>query len=298
MRLVVIDFAGTLSLKTVLFGREESLAAELKKSGIAGLGIGSPGLFWEKIILPGWEEGSLTGRGCAAVIAERLFAFTRASGNPAPPAAIHAAAGSFTRSYFTHSPIEHAWRETLTRLAAAPDALTLIATDHYAEASAHIRGLLSRWDIDARPLLPPASGEGSAAPAEAFALPEAAAGKAARVFVANSADLGARKADAAFWETVKAGLEKELSGHIRLSAVRVADDFGFNETAGDSYGGMFKAFSRRGETAARIKNAFGIRPGVFSYFLPPRALASGGRGPRQTYGGLVRRAAAFLEETL
>jgi hypothetical protein len=277
MRLVVIDFAGTLSLRTVLFGREESLAAELKKSGIADLGAGSPALFWEKVILPGWEEGSLTARGYAAVLAERLTACTQSGGASALPAAIHAAALSFVQAYFTHSPIENVWRETLTRLAAAPDALTLIATDHYAEATAHILGLLSRWEIAAR------------------ALSLSAAAKTTRVFVANSADLGARKASSAFWEAARAGLEKAFPGRGAFTSIRVADDFGFNENAADSYGGMYKAFFRRRETSAHIKNVFGIRPGVFSFFLPQETRCAGGEALRQSYEGLVRRAAAFLE---
>jgi hypothetical protein len=277
MRLVVIDFAGTLSLRTVLFGREESLAAELKKSGIADLGAGSPALFWEKIILPGWKEGSLSARGYAAVLAERLAVFTLERGAPAPPPAIHAAALSFVQAYFSHSPIEHVWRKTLTRFAAAPDCLTLIATDHYAEATAHIIGLLSRWGIASRALSP------------------SAAGKAARVFVANSADLGACKAASAFWEAAKAGLEKAFPGRSAFRSIRVADDFGFNENAADSYGGMYRAFSRRGEVSAYIKNVFGVRPAVFSFFLPQEARCAGGEVLRQSYESLVRRAAAFLE---
>ncbi|MDR1931479.1 MAG: hypothetical protein LBQ57_01525 [Spirochaetales bacterium] len=281
IKLLVIDFAGTLSLETLLFGQDENLAAELECSGLAALGV-SPGIFWKELVLPGWEEGSLTARGYTAVLAEHLCVFAQNRGTPAPEAVIHAAASSFAESYFTHSPVENAWKETLTRLAAAPGAITLIATDHYAEATAHIRGLLSAWNISSRPLL-------SAAETAVRPTP---------FIIANSADLGAHKAAAAFWKTVKASLEKSFcrGGCFQeiFSAIYIVDDFGFNENAADAYGGQEKALRRREKTAARVKDVLGPEPEVFSFFLEGRARAAGGKILRETYNAMVCRASEFL----
>jgi hypothetical protein len=277
--LVIIDFAGTLSLETVLFGRDENLAAELARSGLTRLGADSPEIFWNELVLPCWAEGSLTARGYEAVLAERLKKFTNSRGRPAPEAAIHAAARSFTQSYFTRSLIEPAWKETLTRLAAAKDALTLIATDHYAEATDCIRGQLSRWNIAARPLLSgPQTGEQTAAPAEA-----------APCIIANSAGIGAHKADAVFWKTVKAALENSL--REPFASLCVVDDFGFNENAADDYGGREKALLRREKTAAHIQEAFGREPRVFSFFLEGE---QDGDDMRRNYEALVLRASEFI----
>ncbi|MDR1626152.1 MAG: hypothetical protein LBT33_06385 [Spirochaetia bacterium] len=269
MKLLVFDFAGTLSLETILFARDGNLEKELARSGLAGLGVRSAGLFWDGLVLPGWEEGSLTARGYAAVLAEKLRAFARSRGIPAPEEAARAAAGAFARAYFAASPISGVWKKPLTALAAAPDCLTLIATDHYAEAGPHIQNLLAAWGI------------------KALVLPHAAPSGTDRPFlIANSADIGAHKAQVPFWRSVRAALAEPLP-----EAIRLVDDFGFNENPSGGYGGESKARAREGLTQAALRAAFGLAPGVFPFFLENPC---GEEGPlRQSFEKLARKAARY-----
>ena len=272
MKLLILDFSGTLSLDAVLFGRKERLAAELEKSGIADLGAGDPEVFWKEIILPGWEEGSLTEKGYAAVLSACLCAFTQKNGIAATEPAIHAAARAFSAAYFAASPIEEAWKIPLTRLAADQDVFVLIATDHYAEVVPHISGCLERWGINAVP---------------APSMENAIGG----FRIAASAALGAYKADAVFWRAAKADLEKSQPRRA-FTSIRLVDDFGCNENAASEYGG--KSRVRREKTAAAIEEVFGLSPEVFSFFLEPEILSAAGLPLRRAYAALVREAAAFL----
>jgi hypothetical protein len=233
--------------------------------------VDRPEVFWNELVLPGWEEGSLTARGYTSVLAECLRLFTENRGTPAPEAVIHAAAHSLAESYFNHSPIENAWKNILLRLAAAPGAFSIIATDHYAETTDHIRGLLAAWNIAARSVSRPAGESGNP------------------FIIANSADLGAHKNTAAFWKTVRSAL-----GDCPQPFVYLIDDFGFNENSGDAYGGREKALCRREKTAACVKEVFGCEPEVFSFFLDEKARAAGGKVLRKTHEILVRRASAFI----
>jgi hypothetical protein len=272
MKLLILDFAGTLSLETVLFGRRGNLEKELAKSGLAGLGVRGAGLFWNELVLPGWEEGSRTARGYAAVLAERLRVFTRARGIPAPEKTIRAAARAFARAYFEASPISGVWKKTLTALAAAPDSLTLIATDHYADAGRRIQSLLAAWGIEALvlPQTPPPA-------------------KGGRPFlIANSADFGAHKAEAPFWQAVRAALGRDFS------CIRLVDDFGFNENTAGAYGGPAKARARQERTGAAILAAFGLAPGVFPFFLENPAQEDEA-ALRRAFEGLARQAQSYIE---
>jgi hypothetical protein len=283
MKLVILDFAGTLSLETVLFGRDGNLEQELEKSGLARLGVSGAELFWNELVLPGWDEGSRTGRGYAAVLAEQLHVFTRGRGISAPEESLRAAAAAFAKAYFDASLIGGAWKKPLTALAAAPDTLTLIATDHYAEAGSRIQNLLAAWDIEALPL------------SDAASAGKEGGGPCRRPFlIANSADLGARKAEAPFWQAVRAALERILRLPAGAPAsIRFVDDFAFNENASDAYGGESQARARREITEALICAAFGLRPGVFPFFLeiPDRENEA---ACRRAFEELVRKAHLFI----
>jgi hypothetical protein len=280
MKLVVFDFAGTLSLETVLFGKDGNLERELARSGLARFGIDSAELFWNELVIPGWEEGSRTARGYEAVLAERLRVFTRSRGIPAPEESIRAAARGFAGAYFAASPISGAWRKPLNDLAAAPDTRVIIATDHYAEAGPHIQSGLSAWGITARGLLeaPPAGGED---------------GRLC-FLIANSADLGAGKAETAFWKTVRAGLERILSRPPAkaFTSICLIDDFGFNEEARSAYGGEVKARARCASTRAAMHAALGLEPGVFPFFLEN----TNGEDGWTAFEILVRRAEQFIKD--
>jgi hypothetical protein len=292
MKLVILDFSGVLSLDTVLFGREDNLAAELSRSGLAGLGAGAPETFWSELVLPAWEEGSLTARGYKKVLTERLRDFLKSRGRFVPDGPLREAVSAFVWSYFRHSPIDSVWGDIFARLAAAGDNFTLIATDNYAEATANIMARLAAWGFSSRSL----GGAAVSAPENReipFIWPRIEKGSGGCFFAANSADIGFYKADARFWETVRASLKK-IFPRDSWASIRLVDDFGFNENAADAYGGMFKAFARREKTTASIEKVFGVRPEAFSFFIAPEAQDSGGAVLREKYKILAGRAAAFI----
>jgi hypothetical protein len=279
MKLVILDFAGTLSLETVLFGRDGNLETELEKSGLSRLGVSGAGLFWNELVLPGWEEGSRTARGYKAVLAEKLRVFSRSRGISAPEDAVYAAAAGFVEAYFRASPISAAWRQPLRDLAAAPDVFTLIATDHYAEAAAHIQSLLASWGLNARP-----------ARAACFSTEDRRS-----FLIACSADLGAHKAEPAFWISVREVLERIFFKPLpeAFTSIKIVDDFGFNENASDDYGGGAKALARRDSTEAAIHAACGLIPGVFPFFLE-NPNQEDGAARQRSFEDLVRKAELFI----
>ncbi|MDX1688832.1 MAG: hypothetical protein R3248_12695, partial [Candidatus Promineifilaceae bacterium] len=132
--LVVLDFSGTLSLGAVLFGREANLTAELKKASLWAAGLNHPDLFWN-VVGSTWEKGSTTGAGYKQLLYESIR--RRADGTTGDKA-LRATVSRFVDAYFEHSTIADEWTPLLRELAARPAAVTVIATDHYAEATAHI----------------------------------------------------------------------------------------------------------------------------------------------------------------
>ena len=233
-KLVIFDYSGTLSLEAPRFGRSENLVRALEESGLAALGVSTPEVFWEEIVNPTWIEGSTTAIGYTRVMAERIAALRLAP--DAPQSEIEAATSRFVATYLAASRIDPHWRPILARLSEHPAAITVIATDHYAEATGKIIDYLDSWGIPAGKI---GKDEDSLSPA------------AATFFVANSADLGVWKADRRFWEILKSQLP--------LAAVRrilLIDDFGFNEESGDSYGGRAKVMARQEKTIANLGETF------------------------------------------
>ena len=207
-KLIIFDYSGTLSLEAPLFGRTENLVQALADSGLADLGIATPEIFWERIVQPTWEEGSTTGIGYKRLLTERIAALETVPG--VARTEITAAASRFVDAYLRHSRIDSRWEDLLARLDAEPSVLAVVATDHYAEATAAIAENL-------RSLAP-------------------------RIYVANSADLGVHKEDRRFWEKLKSLLP--------LTAVRrvlLIDDFGTNEAPEDDYAGQAKALDPAGK---------------------------------------------------
>ncbi len=233
-KLVIFDYSGTLSLEAPRFGRSENLVRVLEESGLDALGISNPEVFWEKIANPTWIKGSTTAIGYTRVMAERIAALRLAP--DAPQSEIEAATSRFVATYLAASRIDPHWRPVLARLGEHPAAITVVATDHYAEATEKIVDYLDSWGIPA----------GKIGKDEGFSSPSAT-----HFFLANSADLGVWKADRRFWEILKS--------RLRLAAVRrvlLIDDFGFNEEAGDSYGGRAKVLARQEKTIANIGETF------------------------------------------
>jgi len=227
-RLIILDYSGTLSLLAPRFAQPERLARELAASGLGALGISTPEVFWERIVNPTWVEGSTTQRGYAKVMTERIIALGMAPATPRET--IATAAGRFVDRYLAHSSIDLRWRPILARLAEDRSAVTVIATDHYAEATAAIGRFLAQLNV--------------------------------ALFVANSADLGAWKGERRFWEALRNRLP--LAEVRRVLAV---DDFGLHEEKGDRYSGRKQALSRQQRTIAMLAEVFGAEVESIPFFL-------------------------------
>ena len=270
-KMVIFDYSGVLSLEAPRFGRPENLARALEKSGLAALGVSTPEIFWGNIVNPTWIEGSTTAIGYTRVMAERIAALGLAS--DAPISEIEAVASCFVAAYLASSRIDPHWRPSLSRLSEHPDAVTVVATDHYAEATGKITGYLNSWGIPGRKI--ERGEESPSLPASGF-------------FVANSADLGVWKADRRFWEILKTRLP--------FSAVRrilLIDDFGVNEEAGDSYGMRAKVLARQEKTIANLKETFQAVVEVVPFYLPKAVRESDDAG-----AGLIAETAALIDEFL
>jgi FMN phosphatase YigB (HAD superfamily) len=160
-------------------------------------------------------------------------------------AEIERAAARFVTLYLDHSRIDPAWRPLLEKLNSDRDAVVVIATDHYAEATKMIIDCLEEWGIKALNAKHVSGRSGSSA-----------------VSVANSSDSGCLKTDRRFWETLKEKLPVD-----RFESVFVVDDFGFNEAAEDDYGESARVTERRRETEALLRDVFQTKIEVIPFFL-------------------------------
>lgn len=267
-KVVIFDWSGTLSPEAVRFAENENLKRELERSGLASLGIVTPETFWNEIVNPTWEEGSTTSVGYTEMIVRRI----RAAFSPAvPDDRIRASAARFVDSYLTHSPLDGRWRPVLQQLGKNPSVVTIIATDHYAEATGYLLQFFAGMNIPAVPL-------------------EDASGSTPPFIVANSADLGIHKADRAFWETIRHSLGLEA-----VRRVLIVDDFGFNEVTGDSYGERRKVEERKRATLALLEGVFGV-PASCVPFMWERT--SDPETSDKALGDLITGASVEIEEFL
>jgi hypothetical protein len=267
--LVVLDFSGTLSLDATAFAASDRIAVELRRSGLWDLGIDDPELFWQQLITPTWQEGSTTDRGYVAVMAAAASQALRARGRDAAPDAVRRRVQAFADRYFACSTIAPQWAGCLRALAGRDDAATVVATDHYAEATDHIVAELARLGVDGVPV---------------DALTGGASGA---VVVANSADLGCHKASADYWRAVRRALAP-----VTVARVAVVDDFGANESPSDAYADTARVHRRRAATNEVLTAVFGVVPDIHPFVLPGPA-ASG-----DDLGALVARAERFTMNVL
>lgn len=270
-KLILLDYSGTLSLQAVLFGRGDSLQSALDQSGLAFLGI-TPSRLWEKIVHPTWEEGSTTPVGYRQILLRCLLhdaggASSSAGSGFVPD--LGRAAEAFVDSYLAASRMEDPWRPLLRKLADQPGLCTVIATDHYAEATPAILRYLADWEIPA------------VSAKEAFG-PE----PPAALIVANSADLGGHKDSPCFWQSLKSGL-----GLDALKDILLIDDFGLNEHSGDAYGDRNRVERRQEETARLLREIFSVEARIFRFFLER------GKG-LPDYEQLMRRVECLVEQFL
>jgi hypothetical protein len=230
-KLIIFDYSGTLSLGAVLFGRYDNLMNELKRCGLTDMGVSGPEVFWEEIVMPTWMKGSTTGAGYKEVMKERIREITSGT---ISESVLAEAISSFVDSYLEHSGIDQRWGRILETIQNHREILTVIATDHYAEATGSIISHCDRLRIKASPVKNISSdvGEGLCA-------------------VANSADIGCHKSDIEFWKTLKSDLKLR-----KLRRILIIDDFGFNEQEADDYGSLQKVEARKSETIGHLKDIF------------------------------------------
>lgn len=227
--LVVLDFSGTLSVAAARFSAPERLSAELERCGLAALGIDTPEVFWARLVNPTWRRGSMTRTGYVTVLTAAALDLLGERGQAADAKVVRDSVRRFADRYFAASTIAASWTPWLLRLVAQPDAVVMVATDHYAEATGHIIDQIA------------ANGLTAAAMANATRAP------AAQIVVANSADVGHHKTDRGFWDVVA-----QVVGAV--DRVVVIDDFGANEQDADAYG-MQEQVTRRRLTTTELLSA-------------------------------------------
>jgi len=243
--LIIFDFSGTLSLRSVEFGKSENLLPVLESSGLVKLGVASEAFFWDEIVYPTWVEGSTTGRGYLGVLVDRIRDLELyALDDPHPDKTIQAAVSYLLDRYFDQCRIDLRWRTLLQDLNEDPAVQVVVATDHYAEATPMISGRLKDWHIDA------------------VTLSQVVPGTRNPFIIANSSDMGCHKADIRFWQLISDKLS--LAGPYRVLLI---DDFGGNEDSSDPYGNPERVLIRRKETDRVLRNVFGDRVEIHSFIV-------------------------------
>ncbi|HSJ45223.1 MAG TPA: hypothetical protein VK923_11135 [Euzebyales bacterium] len=243
--LAVLDFSGTLSLGAARFAAQARLSDELRRSGLANLGIASPEVFWDALVVPTWSRGSTTTEGYVTVLSAAAVTHLREGDTAVDDATVRNAVQRFADRYFAASTIDDAWRPCLHRLVDLPRTAVVVATDHYAEATAHIVGQLAHLDVDAVAVRPDTPGSHADPPAR----PSDAPSQERAVLVANSADVGCHKRSSAFWSPVV-----DIVG--TRDRVAVIDDFGANEAEADAYAHDARVQRRRQATTSLLADVF------------------------------------------
>jgi hypothetical protein len=158
----------------------------------------------------------------------------------------------FADRYLAASTIAPAWRPWLRRLTAQAGTAVVVATDHYAEATAWIVEELAGAGVPAvavgTPDAPGSAANGGA-PGSAANRGAAAAAVGGPVLVANSADVGHHKQAQPFWDVV-AGVVGPVAH------VAVVDDFGAAEAGKDAYADHERVARRREATVALLAQVF------------------------------------------
>ncbi len=245
--LVIFDYSGTLSVQATRFARTGHLERQLAECGLADFGIDRADIFWNEIVSPSWEEGSTTGKGYITLMAERIGKrMPRETGSTPSKKAIREAAALFVRRYLAYSTIDPDWAPLLKWLSASPDILTLIATDHYAEATNAIITHLKNWKLEGMALRNMMGKDR----------------QTGNLIIANSADLGAHKADRAFWEILGTSLPLN-----RIHRVLFIDDFGAHEQTGDTYGVADRIALRRERTVKLLGSTFHLPIDVIDFTI-------------------------------
>ncbi len=253
--ITVFDYSGTLSLEAVAFAKDDVLERQLRLSGLAEFGVVSPDTFWNSVVAPTWEEGSRTPIGYRRLMVEKISEKWTVRRKEASLDALDKAAGIFVGQYFSHSEIDPAWHLLLRELYDHPLITTIVATDHYAEATEAIKGQFQDMQM------------------KAVSLPVEAAAAESRncFFIANSADLGCHKDEEEFWVLVR-----EQTSWTPGDCLLLVDDFGANEVAGDHYRQEARVAARRQRTTELLTKVFDGRLEVMPFILSGNETARNG----------------------
>lgn len=279
-KLIILDYSGTLSRDAVLFAQPEYLMKHLKASGLKDMGIDNPEKYWEHLVNPSWVDGSTTSLGYKKVLETSLRTSMIQNSisikgieetTEVAQRHIADAVSLFVDSYLKNSCIDKRWEPILYKLQQFQSIRTIIATDHYAEATGLIIHCLEEFQIPAIP-----------------AREEDKFSQATSFIVANSADLGVHKADRRFWEILKSNPKMQNIRNILL-----IDDFGYHEQKGDRYGDFSNVKNRKENTVAILKWLFPADIEVFSFMTSDGQLTND-----EIYGNLVMNVAARIESFL
>jgi hypothetical protein len=238
--LAIFDYSGTLSLGAVEFGRPDNLERHLEESGLAGIGIDTTDRYWHDVVNPTWTEASISNAGFRSAVAGCIRKLKIPG---ATPRLIETAVARFLDAYMHHSHIDKRWQPLLSDIQNRPDTLGLVATDHYAEATAAIRAHLAALGIRAAPATKEISPDGKPA-----------------FIVANSADIGCLKADRQFWVTLR-----KTCLPLPVKRLVLVDDFGFNERDCSRYTENSSIENRIIATRQALGGAFGVKPRVIKF---------------------------------
>jgi len=238
--LAIFDYSGTLSLDAVEFGRPDSLQQHLEKSGLAGIGIDTPDRYWQAVVNPTWPLAGTTAEAFSSIAADCI---QKLAGPGTRPTVIRAAAGKFVEAYLRRSVIDARWRPLLVDIQQCPDTVGLIATDHYAEATAAIGSHLATLGIAVAPTTGAESNDGGAG-----------------FIVANSADIGCLKADRRFWLTLQ-----ETRLDMPVKKVLLVDDFGSNEPDHSGYAQARRIETRIDATRQALGDVFEVKPQIIHF---------------------------------
>lgn len=269
-KMLVLDFSGTLSLAAPRFGRPDNLVRALQETGLWQMGVNSIDIFWNDIVNPTWLEGSTTSKGYQQLLFEQVRRRLAGRSDGPEDEIIRHSAALFVNRYLAGSTIEPAWQPFLRFFVDRPDLLLLIGSDHYAEATGHIRRQLDTLDLPNAPALEPA-GSG-------------------RIYVANSADIGHPKASQPFWEIIR-----EAHGLDSLAKIVIIDDFGLNEQVADSYAAQHRVIQRLDQTVRLLTAIFQADTLAFPFFLSGETDAV---QARSDYENLIDRAEQFARQAL
>jgi hypothetical protein len=238
--LVIFDYSGTLSLGAAAFGRPGTLQRHLESSGLAGLGFDTPARYWRGLVAATWENASTSGEGFKSIAARRI---QELAGPATEPAEIRSALDRFVDAYMHHSRIASTWQPLLADIQVDAGTLGLVATDHYAEATAALREHLAVLGIDAVSAVQAAGID----PHKMF-------------LIANSADIGCAKADPRFWLNLR-----QTCLSRPLSKVVLVDDFGSNEQDQSGYADTARIAARIEATRQSLADVFGPEPQVVQF---------------------------------